>query len=172
METEKRRKYSAGYRDKGYAFAPMVANSWGVCGPDLIRFLWAIADHAARHHLSMPDADLRVLPLQIWGPQSASQTAAAYSQVSAFKALRGRLNVEYRQRILTAVFEATTERLHGRTYALSSFKCYRETLARAVWQPVFHVLPCDGPSAAASECSSMLLQASDSSVAADSLPPA
>ena len=87
-------------------------------------------------------------------------------------ALRGRLNVEYRQRILTAVYEATTERLYGCTYALSSFKCYRETLAqgRAVWQPVFHVLPCDGPSSSASECSSMLL--SNSSVAADSLPPA
>ena len=172
METEKRTKYSTGYRDKGYAFAPMVANSWGVCGPDLIRFLWAIADHAARHHLSMPDADLRVLPQQLWGPQSASQTAAADSQISAFKALRGSLNVEYRQRVLTAVYEATTERLYGRTYALSSFKCYRETLAhgRAVWQPVFHVLPCDGPSAAASEGSSML--PSNSSVASDSLPPA
>ncbi len=34
---------------------------------------------------------------------------------------------------------------------------------RAVCQPVFHVLPCDGPSAAASECSSML--PSNSSVA-------
>jgi hypothetical protein len=101
METEKRTKYSTGYRDKGYAFAPMVANSWGVCGPDLIRFLWAIADHAARHHLSMPDADLRVLPQQLWGPQSASQTAAADSQISSFKALCGFLNVEYRQRVLT-----------------------------------------------------------------------
>ncbi len=172
METEKWRKYSTGYSDKGYAFAPMVANSWGVCGPDLLRFLWAIADHAARHHLSMPDADLRVLPQQLWGPQSASQTAAADSQVSAFKALRGCLNVEYRQRVLTAVYEATTERLYGRTFALSSFKCYRETLAhgRAVWQPVFHVLPCDGSSAAAFECSSTLL--SDSSVAPGSLPPA
>jgi hypothetical protein len=77
MEIEKRRKYSTGYRD--YAFAPMVANSWVVCGPDLIRFLWAIADHAAGHHLSMPDADLRVLPQQLWGPQSVSQTAAAES---------------------------------------------------------------------------------------------
>ena len=29
METDKQRKYYNGYRDKGYAFAPMVANSWG-----------------------------------------------------------------------------------------------------------------------------------------------
>jgi hypothetical protein len=71
----------------------------------------------------------RVLPQQLWGPQSASQTAAADSQISAFKALRGSLNVEYRQRVLTAVYEATTERLYGRTYALSSFKCYREMAA-------------------------------------------
>jgi hypothetical protein len=148
----------------------MVANSWGVCGPDLIRFLWAIADHAARYHLSMPDADLRVLPQQLIGPHSAFQKAAADSQISAFKALRC-LNVEYRQRVLTAVYEVTTERLYGRTYALSSFKCCRETLAigRAVWQPVFHTLPYDGPSAAASECSSMLQ--SSPSVAPDSLPP-
>jgi hypothetical protein len=120
----------------------------------------------------MPNADLRVLPQQLWGPQSASQTAAADSRASAFKALRRWLNVEYRQRVLTAVYEATTERLCGRTFALSSFKCYRETLAhgRAVWQPVFHVLPCDSSPAAASECSFVLL--SDSSVAPDSLPPA
>jgi hypothetical protein len=77
--------------------------------------------------------------------------------------------------VLTAVYEATTQRLYGRTsltYALSSFKFYRKTLAhgRAVWQPVFHVWPCDGPSAAASECSSIL--PSNSSVASDSLPPA
>ncbi len=122
----------------------------------------------------MPDAlaDLRVLPQQLWGPQSASQTATTDSQVSAFKALRGCLNVEYRQRVMTAVYGATIERLYGRTYALSSFKCYRETLAngRAAWKPVFHLLPFDGPSAAASECSSML--PSNSSVASVSLPPA
>lgn len=76
METEKRLKYSAGYHDKGYA---MVPNSWGVCSPDLIRFLWAVADRAARYHLSMPDADLRVLPPQHICPHSASQTAAADS---------------------------------------------------------------------------------------------
>ncbi len=64
------------------------------------------------------------------------------------------------------------ERLYVRTYALSSFMCYRETLAHGstVWQPVLHVLPCEGSSAVASECSSMLL--SNSSVASDSLPPA
>jgi hypothetical protein len=118
----------------------------------------------------MPDADLRVLPQQLW--ESASQTAAADSQISAFKALRGCLHVEYCQRVLTAVYEATTERLYGRTYALSSFKSYRKTLAHgsAVWQSVFHVLPCDGPSTVASECSSIL--PSNSSVASDSLPPA
>ena len=120
----------------------------------------------------MPDADLRVLPQQLIGPVSSSQAAAAEAQVSAFKVLRGSLNVEYRQRILTAVYEAITERLYGRTFALSSFKCYRESLAlgRAVWQPVFHDLPCDGPSAAASDGSSTLV--SCPSVASVSLSPA
>jgi hypothetical protein len=66
----------------------------------------AIILFSVRHHLSMPDADLRVLSQQLWGPpsQSASQTATADSQISAFKALRGCLNVEYRQRVLTAVY--------------------------------------------------------------------
>jgi hypothetical protein len=101
-------------------------------------------------------------------PKQRQQTLK--SQLS--RRCAGCLNVKYRQRVLTAVYEATTERLYSRTYALSCFKCYRETLAhgRAFWQPVIHVLPCDGPSAAASECSSML--PSNSSVVSDSLPPA
>ena len=32
-----------------FAFAPLVAHSWGVCRPDLLRFLWAVAGHAARN---------------------------------------------------------------------------------------------------------------------------
>ena len=166
METEKLLKYLAGYRDKGYTFARMVANPWTVC-TDLIRSLWTVADHTAPYQVSIPDSRLRFLPQQLNGSHSASQTAAADSQISAFKALRGCLNVEYRQRVLTAVYEAITERLYGHTYALSSAKLWLDS---AVWQPVFNVLPCDGPSAAASECSSILL--SSPSAAPDSLPPA
>jgi hypothetical protein len=52
-----------------------------------------------------------------------------------------------------------------------STKCYRESFAlgRAVWQPVFHDLPCDGPSAAASDGSSNLM--SSPSVASVRLSP-
>ena len=46
MEQAKRGKYTDLYRDRGFAFAPLVINSWGVFGPDLLRFLWAVADHA------------------------------------------------------------------------------------------------------------------------------
>ena len=54
METRKRRQYTDAYRAIGFAFAHLVANSWGVCGPDLLRFLWAVADHAARNAYSLP----------------------------------------------------------------------------------------------------------------------
>jgi hypothetical protein len=33
----------------GFVFAPQVAYSWGVCGPGLLRLLWAVADRAGRN---------------------------------------------------------------------------------------------------------------------------
>ena len=154
MEQSKRTKFGTLYREKGYAFAPMVANTWGNLGPDLLRLMWAVADHAARYHLAIPQHEVRALP-------QASLTLSqdemvADKQEKSFKDLRGKLNNEYRQRVLTAVYEGVAERVWGRTHALSANKYYHDTMAlgRAAWQPVFHTVPIMGPSASASEAAS------------------
>ncbi len=51
METSKRYKYDFHYLRQRLAFAPMVANTLGQCGPDLLHFLWNLADHHARLNL-------------------------------------------------------------------------------------------------------------------------
>jgi hypothetical protein len=154
MEQSKRKKFRTAYREKGYAFAPIVANTWGNLGPDLLRFLWAVADHAARYHLALPQHEIRALPQSCL---TLSQDEMVTDKLAdSFKALRGKLNNEYRQRMLTAVYEGVAERVWGRTHALSSYKYYHDTMAlgRAAWQPVFHDIPVTGPSAAASEAAS------------------
>ncbi len=56
MELQKRSKYLSVYHDAGLAFAPLVSNSLGQFGPDLLRFLWGLADRmmlrATRSRLS------------------------------------------------------------------------------------------------------------------------
>ena len=61
----------------------------------------------------------------------------------SFKTLRGKLNNEYRQQVLTAVYEGVAEQVWGRTHALSANKYHHDTMARgrAAWQPVFHNVP-------------------------------
>ena len=53
MERAKRAKYTDLYRARGFAFAPLVTNSWGVLGPDVPRFLWAVADHLCSSKCSL-----------------------------------------------------------------------------------------------------------------------
>ena len=112
-----------------------MANSWGVCGPDLLRFLWAVADHAARNAYSLP-LD-RILTLS--QPAHSEIDPPSEATMLSFKILRGRLNLDYRLRLLTAIYEAFTERVFGRTHALVSHPEYLEhqAAARAVWQPTF-----------------------------------
>ena len=67
-------------------------------------------------------------------------------------------------RILSAVYEAITERLYRKTFAMDLHKCGRDALALrhtpkvghadSLWQPGFHDLQCDGLSAVASDGSS------------------
>jgi len=61
MEQSKSTKFRNLYREKGYAFAHMVANTWGNLGPDLLWFLWAVADHAARYHLALSQDEVRAI---------------------------------------------------------------------------------------------------------------
>jgi hypothetical protein len=55
-EKAKRNKSSDLYQQRGFAFAPLVrvVTSLGVCGPDLLRFVWAVADHAVRYAFDLP----------------------------------------------------------------------------------------------------------------------
>ncbi len=48
MESTKRRKYSQRYQCQGLLFAPMVANTLGQFGLDLLQFLWNLANHHAQ----------------------------------------------------------------------------------------------------------------------------
>ena len=133
MEAGKRRKFRSPYRQQGHGFAPMVTNSWGVCGPDMLRFLWAIADNAARCHYGLPN--LRSQPI---GSQEDDS-----EDINPFKAMRGRLYHYYRLRILCVIYEGVTERMFGRTYALSANTQYNQWMrsCREAWQPVLHDLP-------------------------------
>ena len=141
-EKLKRRKYTDLYQQRGFAFAPLVASSFGVCGPDLLRFLWAVADHAARYAYDLP---LDVY-LSLSQPSCDHDPVVDEKRKLSFKILRGRLYNEYRLRTLTAIYEAVTFRVFGRSFALNMCRFYREQLlvSRATWQPMFHSLPADG----------------------------
>ena len=114
METSKRTKYQQAYRDKGLAFAPAVCNTWGELGPDLLRFLWAVAEFSARNQIGLPDLGPRPPPAQPLADRSVQAR-----QENAFKKLRGRLFHDYRQRMLWIILEGVTERVFGRTHCLS-----------------------------------------------------
>ena len=138
LERAKRAKHTDLYRVRGFAFAPLVTNSWGVLGPDVLRFLWAVADHAARNALSFPlDHYSSLSP-----PSSSDHAEPSEAQLLAFRILRGRLNQ------LTAIHEAFAERVFGRTHALASLPEYIEfqAAARAVWMPASAVAPASPPS--------------------------
>ena len=108
-KSRKRAKYVAGYRRQGYAFAPIACNSLGQCGADFIRWLWILADHAARLQ-----AGLTPLPFQTPLSSSLSQEADEEFAVVQQRAYLFRDN---KLRVLAAIFEAVTERVHGRTFA-------------------------------------------------------
>jgi hypothetical protein len=117
MEQQKRNKYLSAYHDQGLAFAPLVANSLGQLGPDLLRFLWCLADHAARNQVPV---ELHELPLLHHEPLPPAH--------SPFQTLRSRIYVQSTYKILAAVFEGVTERLYDRTFALRSLPAYKRRL--------------------------------------------
>ena len=134
MEQLKRRKFQDHYHAKGFAFAPIVCNTWGEFGPDFLRFLWALADFAARKYYGLLPLTDNVQPCHIL--EDASDNAD-------FRALRGRIYHDYRLRLLIQLYEGVTERVYGRTYALTANKYYLDWLrqSREVWEPSFHHIP-------------------------------
>ena len=119
-----------------------------------------MADHAARNAHSLP-LD-RILTLS--QPALSEHDPPSEAQLLSFKILRGRLNYDYRLRLLTAVYEAVTERIFGRTHALVSHPEYQEfqAAARAVWQPTMFPPPSGVSSPlSSSSCDSSVLSASE-----------
>ena len=116
-EARKNRAYKADYHAHGFAFAPLACNSFGQQGPDLLRYLWLIADRHAQRTCS------GLVPSSVF-PVSEVHCSASAS-VSAFKACRARLYRQSVHEVLIAIYEAVTERVLGRTYALQAYPEYR-----------------------------------------------
>ena len=113
METHKRSKYLEAYHDQGIAFAPLVCNSLGQLGPDFLRFLWSLANHAARNQVP-----LELIALPQLGLDEPSPTQVA------FQRLRCAIYTQSCYRVLAAIFEGVTERVYGRTFALRTLTEY------------------------------------------------
>ena len=103
MEASKRLKYAEHYRRQRLAFAPMVANSLGQCGPDLLQFIWNLADH---------DAKLNQ------GFSTENTISLSSQQEEDYKKIRGQKYHEIRLHILTCLFEAVATRIIGKTFDL------------------------------------------------------
>ena len=136
-ERQKRTHYQLKYRHKGYAFSPFILNSWGQCSSDLLRYFWSVASHAAQHSFGSDP-----LPASRDLPQSTGSSQASSHPDEGFVARRGRLYHDCRQRALVVVYEAITERVFGRTFALQASTLYRtqRNLDRPAWTPLFHSL--------------------------------
>ena len=127
METMKCRHYTESYHAQGIAFAPLAANSFGQLGPEFLRFLWALADFSARNYIPVP---LPVLPvLSNAEPDSGRDSP----QVIRFKRLRGRTFVQARLHILSAIYEAITFRVYGRTFPLQGDSNYWAQIRDISW---------------------------------------
>jgi hypothetical protein len=122
MESSKRRKYDIHYLRQRLAFAPMVANTLGQCGPDLLQFLWTLADHHAQLNLGFSIETAQHLSTQ---------------QDTDYRRLRGLKYHENRLRLLTFIFEAVTSRIYGATFDLTCTREYHRWLneTRHNWLP-------------------------------------
>ena len=127
MESGKCRKYQRFYQRQRLAFAPMVTNSLGQCGPDLLQFLWNLADHYAQ---TMFGFSL---------DENTTQSSTPSTQQAAnYRKLRGQKYNENRQRILTCIFEGITTRLYGITFNLTCSPQYTKWFEqlRHNWSPI------------------------------------
>ena len=84
--------------------------------------------------------EARVTPRSVRAPRSPARGQAPRLGGAALRILSSFVEMSVEAPAWCAPFLAGNEYVHD----------------RPVWQPVFHVLPCDGPSAAASECYSIL----------------
>ena len=109
------------------AFAPMVTNSLGQCGQDLLQFLWNLADHYAQ---TMFGFSL---------DENTSQSSAPSTQQAAnYRKLQGQKYNENCQRILTCIFKGITTCLYGITFNLTCSPRYTKWFEqlRHNWSPI------------------------------------
>jgi hypothetical protein len=115
-ETRTKRAYKTDYHARGLAFAPLACNSFGQQGPDILRYLWLIADRHTQRTCS------GLLPSSVFPVSDAH--CSAFASVSSFKACRARLYRQLVHEVLIAIYEPVTERALGRTYALQAYPAY------------------------------------------------
>ena len=97
--------------------------------PDMLHFLWNLADRSAWHHVGFyPIAQ---------GPDLMSEST---DHDRDFRRLRGKLFNDYRLRLQTAIFEAVTMRVYGRSFALTCSANYRTRIRTLNWNGIhcFH----------------------------------
>ncbi len=70
-------------------------------GPELLRFLWALADHAAWSRVPVPQPIIPVLG----APAALAAAQADQTLIDRFKRLRSSYFVQARLTVLTAVYE-------------------------------------------------------------------
>ena len=99
----------------------------------MLHFLWNLADRSSRHHFGFN-------PIE-HGQDLMSQSA---DHDRDFRRLRGKLFNDYRLRLQTAIFEAVTMRVYGRSFALTGSVNYRTWIRtlQTEWHPLF---PLDVP---------------------------
>ena len=132
MESEKLTTYKSDYHNQGHAFAPLVSNSFGQLGPEFLRFLWALADYAARNLVPVP------MPIQPARPRPPADSEDDDSpQVRKFRRVRHAFYLKARTEILLAVYEGISERITGRTYALQNNPqfWFRIKDISTIWRP-------------------------------------
>ena len=75
--------------------------------------------------IAMRSGYAQALPSSVFPVSDAHCSASASASVSAFKACRARLYRQSVHEVLIAIYEAVTERVLGRTYALQAYPEYR-----------------------------------------------
>ena len=122
-ETLKNNLCQFDYNQLSMTFAPLVCNSFGPEGPDLLRFQCTVADITARRIVSVPTLSL---PASALVPSFADQAAP---QIQTFKRPRQNFFRQSAQEILVAILEGVCERVFCRTYAMQSYPEYLQFFA-------------------------------------------
>ena len=107
------------------------ANHRRQCGPDCLKFLWIMADHAAQTQYGFSLDDIQC--------NDMNEHSITSQQAIDYRRVRGKKYHENRLRLLTHIFEAITERIIGVTSILSNSNVYKQWLdqIRHNWLPTY-----------------------------------